>query len=142
MLYPFTIWCIYQMISRGFRALTTFGATPLKELSILMWNDHQTKNLEKTFANAETRELLKFLHNNEISCVCEHHQYPELYYIYGFICHKYMSFTYMHMYMHSVLYNNTYVYCGSVHTTYGCYICFPIYTATSCKLCRQSRELL
>ena len=38
-----------------------------------------SKNLEKTFANAETRrELMKFLYNDTIiSSPCEHHQYPD-----------------------------------------------------------------
>ena len=47
MLYLFTIWHIYQMISGGFQTHTTFGATPLKELSVHMWNDHQTAKIYK-----------------------------------------------------------------------------------------------
>ena len=44
-IFLFTIWYIYLMILRGFQVPTTFSVTSLKELSLLMWNDHQTAKI-------------------------------------------------------------------------------------------------
>ena len=65
------------MISSNFQALIISGVTCLKRaVHTYVERSSNNKHLELTFAKTESRrELLKFIHHDTMSSVCEHHQY-------------------------------------------------------------------